>query len=73
MSSGSLARGRNLLQMSMVKTVLELLNMDVMELMRAASSAASMMPRIPAETRSIPQDLGQTGLFEFTWGCSNAL
>ena len=47
MSSDSLARGRSLLQISMVNTVLELLNMDVMELISAARSAANIIPRTP--------------------------
>ena len=47
MSSASLACGRKYLQMSIVKRVLELLKMEVRELMRAAKSAANMMPFTP--------------------------
>ncbi len=49
MSSDSFARGCIRLQMSMVNTVLELLNMDVMELINAASNAANIIPRTPAK------------------------
>ena len=47
MSSASLAFGRKYLQMSIVKRVLELLKIEVRELIRAAKSAASMMPFTP--------------------------
>ena len=48
MSSMSEAFLRSLIQMSMVKMVLLLLNIDVSELMSALSITASMIPRAPA-------------------------
>ena len=49
MSSDSLAFGLILRHISMVNTVLELLKIDVREDIKAASSAASMIPRTPDE------------------------
>ena len=46
-SSASEARGRILFQMSMVKSVVELLNIDVSVLTTAAIMAATSKPRIP--------------------------
>ena len=57
MSSDSLAAGLSLRQMSMVKSVLELLKMEVSELISAASSAASIMPRTPAKESFIKLEL----------------
>ena len=52
MSSDCLAAGLKYLQMSMVNSVLELLKIEVSELMRAANTAANMMPLIPGKQQA---------------------